>query len=100
MAGANGDISSVERSIEKLTISTEESAKSENDTEREKKAEPRLWGFEARELYKMAINFYKGESGRIDSLARIIPLFISSRCGKRTSCPCPFALFHCCTVRS
>ena len=64
MAGANGDISSVERSIEKLTISTEESAKSENDTEREKKAEPRLWGFEARELYKMAINFYKEKEGK------------------------------------
>lgn len=62
MAGANGDISSVGRKIEKLAISAEESARDENDTQKEERPEPRLWGFETRELYKMAIHFYKGES--------------------------------------
>ncbi|XP_076238768.1 Golgi resident protein GCP60 [Calliopsis andreniformis] len=64
MAGANGDISSVGRKIEKLTISTEESARNEDDTGKEKRPEPRLWGFETRELYKMAINFYKEKEGK------------------------------------
>lgn len=62
MAGTNGDISSVGKKIEKLTVSKEESTKDENDKEKEKKSESRFWGFETRELYKIAINFYKGES--------------------------------------
>ncbi|KZC13457.1 PREDICTED: Golgi resident protein GCP60 [Dufourea novaeangliae] len=64
MAGTNGDISSVERKIEKLGISASESTKNEDDTEREKWAERRLWGFETRELYKMAVNFYKEKEGK------------------------------------
>lgn len=63
MAGTNGNISSVGRKIEKLGISADESVRNENYTEKERRAEPRLWGFETRELYKMAVNFYKGELG-------------------------------------
>ena len=62
MAGINGDISSIGKKIEKLAISVEESVKNESETETGKKLEPRLWGFETRELYKIAVNFYKGES--------------------------------------
>lgn len=62
MAGTNGDISSEERKIEQLAISADESVNNEDDTESEGRSEPRLWGFETRELYKMAVNFYKGES--------------------------------------
>ncbi|XP_033335440.2 Golgi resident protein GCP60 [Megalopta genalis] len=64
MAGTNGDISSMGRKIEKLGISADESTKNDNDTEKEKRVEPRLWGFETRELYKMAVNFYKEKEGK------------------------------------
>lgn len=61
MAGTNGDISLVGKKIEKLAISAENSTQNEIDTESGKNLEPRLWGFETRELYKIAVNFYKGE---------------------------------------
>ncbi|XP_053975005.1 Golgi resident protein GCP60 [Hylaeus anthracinus] len=64
MAGTNGDISSLGKKIEKLAISADESTKNENDTENEERPEPRLWGFETRELYKMAVNFYKEKEGK------------------------------------
>ncbi|CAL7939580.1 unnamed protein product [Xylocopa violacea] len=64
MAGTNGDISSVGRKIEKLAISAEESTKTENDKENEKRLEPRLWGFEPKELYRIAVNFYKEKEGK------------------------------------
>ncbi|XP_076763218.1 Golgi resident protein GCP60 [Xylocopa sonorina] len=64
MAGTNGDISSVGRKIEKLAISAEESTKTENDKENEKRVEPRLWGFETKELYRIAVNFYKEKEGK------------------------------------
>ncbi|KAK9309209.1 hypothetical protein QLX08_001149 [Tetragonisca angustula] len=64
MAGTNGDISSIGKKIEKLAISVEESAKNENETETGKNLEPRLWGFETRELYKIAVNFYKEKEGK------------------------------------
>lgn len=62
MADTNGDISSVEQKIEKLAISAEDLAKNKNDKESGKRWEPHLWGFETKELYKIAVNFYKGES--------------------------------------
>lgn len=64
MAGTNGDISSAERMIDKFTISSDESMRNENDCENAKRPEPRLWGFEIRELYKIAINFYKEKEGK------------------------------------
>ncbi|CAK9806055.1 Golgi resident protein GCP60 [Anthophora plagiata] len=64
MAGANGDIFSVGRKIEKLAISTEESVRNENDGENGKRLEPRLWGFETRDLYRIAVNFYKEKEGK------------------------------------
>ncbi|KOC60036.1 Protein TMED8 [Habropoda laboriosa] len=64
MAGANGDISSVGRKIEKLVISAEESVKNENDAENGERLEPRLWGFETKDLYKIAMNFYKEKEGK------------------------------------
>lgn len=62
MAGTNGDIFSIGKKIEKLTILGEESTKNEDDSENGKKLVPRLWGFETKELYKIAVNFYKGKS--------------------------------------
>lgn len=62
MADTNGDTSSVEQKIEKLAISAKNLAKNKNDEESGKMREPRLWGFETKELYKIAVNFYKGES--------------------------------------
>ncbi|XP_034180470.1 Golgi resident protein GCP60 [Osmia lignaria lignaria] len=64
MAGTNGDISLVGKKIEKLTVSKEESTKDENDKEKKKKSESHFWGFETRELYKIAINFYKEKEGK------------------------------------
>ncbi|XP_078045617.1 Golgi resident protein GCP60 [Augochlora pura] len=64
MAGTNGDISSMGRKIEKLGISVDESTRNDNDMEKEKNLVPCLWGFETRELYKMAINFYKEKEGK------------------------------------
>ncbi|XP_076299675.1 Golgi resident protein GCP60 [Lasioglossum baleicum] len=64
MAGTNGDISSMGRKIEKLRISADESTRDDSDMEKEKSMEPRLWGFETRELYKMAVNFYKEKEGK------------------------------------
>ncbi|XP_026670091.1 Golgi resident protein GCP60 isoform X2 [Ceratina calcarata] len=64
MAGANGDISSVERKIEKLAISAEESLKNENEREIAERPESRLWGFETKELYKIAVNFYREKAGK------------------------------------
>ncbi|XP_043789554.1 Golgi resident protein GCP60 [Apis laboriosa] len=64
MAGTNGDIFSIGKKIEKLTISGEESTKNEDDSENGKKLVPRLWGFETKELYKIAVNFYKEKEGK------------------------------------
>ncbi|KAG7199219.1 hypothetical protein KM043_018089 [Ampulex compressa] len=52
------------RNIEKLQIFAEQSTKSENDTENEMSRELRFWGFETRELYKIALNFYKEKEGK------------------------------------
>ncbi|XP_043251285.1 Golgi resident protein GCP60 [Colletes gigas] len=64
MADTNGDISPLEKKIEKLGISADESTKNENNTKNEETSEPHLWGFETRELYKMAVNFYKEKEGK------------------------------------
>ncbi|XP_076172082.1 Golgi resident protein GCP60 [Ptiloglossa arizonensis] len=71
MAGTNGDISSEERKIEQLAISADESVNNEDDTESEGRSEPRLWGFETRELYKMAVNFYKEKEGKAVHLSYV-----------------------------
>ncbi|XP_033350731.1 Golgi resident protein GCP60 [Bombus vosnesenskii] len=64
MADTNGDIPSVEQKIEKLAISAEDLAKNKNDKESGKRWEPHLWGFETKELYKIAVNFYKEKEGK------------------------------------
>lgn len=65
MADTNdSDITSVEKEIEKLAISAEDLAKNKNDKDSEKRWEPRLWGFETKELYKIAVNFYKEKEGK------------------------------------
>ncbi|XP_003700048.1 Golgi resident protein GCP60 [Megachile rotundata] len=64
MAGTNGDISLVGKKIEKLTISAEKPTTNKNDKENEKRSEPCFWGFETRELYRIAVNFYKEKEGK------------------------------------
>lgn len=61
MASTNGNnISAVEEKLDKLEISAEEKIK-EDETKSTKVFEPHLSGFETRELYKIALNFYKGK---------------------------------------
>ncbi|KAL0124161.1 hypothetical protein PUN28_006176 [Cardiocondyla obscurior] len=48
------------------TENNEEMARKSNDNDVDlmKSCEPRLWGFETRELYKLALNFYKEKEGK------------------------------------
>lgn len=69
MAATEEDVSALGERLEKLSVEDDEetTAKLGNDAENDgddaKICEsPRLWGFETRELYKLALNFYKGES--------------------------------------
>jgi len=63
------DVTALNEGVEKLSVSIqaddEAVSKSENDADDNAKIfdcpEPRLWGFETRELYKLALNFYKGK---------------------------------------
>lgn len=64
MAGANGDISSLGRKVEKLGLSAGESTGNEIADEHGNASPPRLWGFETRDLYKIALNFYKEKEGK------------------------------------
>ncbi|XP_043465654.1 Golgi resident protein GCP60 [Leptopilina heterotoma] len=65
MASTNGNnISSVEEKIEKLEISDENIKQETNESKSTKIFEPHLSGFEMRELYKIAFNFYKEKEGK------------------------------------
>lgn len=66
------DVAALNEHIEKLSVSSaqvnDEASKSEprhDDDKDDAKTldcpEPQLWGFETRELYKLALNFYKGK---------------------------------------
>lgn len=60
------DVSALSERVDKLSVSaTDDEVVSkgvENGADgNAKTCEPRLWGFETRELYKLALNFYKGE---------------------------------------
>jgi len=60
------DVTALNECVEKLSVSAqaddEAVHKSEHDSEKIFGCpEPRLWGFETRELYKLALNFYKGK---------------------------------------
>lgn len=68
------DVRALNERVEKLSVSGQPMSdepsvvKGENDAEENARnldlgcPEPRLWGFETRELYKLALNFYKGEA--------------------------------------
>ncbi|XP_060814009.1 Golgi resident protein GCP60 [Bombus pascuorum] len=60
----DSNITSVEKKFEKLAIPAEDLAKNKNDKDSEDRCEPRLWGFETKELYKIAVNFYKEKEGK------------------------------------
>lgn len=61
MASATDDISAAQRDIVKLKITPERTVKLNDVPDGVKVFEPHLWGFETRELYKIALNFYKGK---------------------------------------
>lgn len=60
------DASTLNERIDELRVSVMEddetaAGRTGNDVDvTAKSCEPRLWGFETRELYKLALNFYKG----------------------------------------
>lgn len=63
-AAAEEDVSALGERIDGLSVSaTEDSGTADgNDVDvMARSCEPRLWGFETRELYKLALNFYKGK---------------------------------------
>ena len=69
-AAAEEDVSALGEWVDELSVSaTEDDKKATNRTDSNdvtaKNCEPRLWGFETRELYKFALNFYKGEHSTI-----------------------------------
>lgn len=64
-AAGEEDVSALDERVNKLNISeendnAENAAKNDTDNNTTKTCVPRLWGFETRELYKLALNFYKG----------------------------------------
>lgn len=68
-AAAEEDVSALDGRIDELSVSATEDSEMPaagridgNDVDvTARSCEPRLWGFETRELYKLALNFYKGE---------------------------------------
>ncbi|XP_012281155.1 Golgi resident protein GCP60 [Orussus abietinus] len=64
MATMNGEISAVEEDLEKLKLSSPRPTKNEDGTRNENVFEPHLSGFETKELYKIALNFYKEKEGK------------------------------------
>lgn len=60
MAATDETVSVLEKDIEKLSVLESDSNKNDDDTKTGEIYEPHLWGFETRELYKIALNFYKG----------------------------------------
>lgn len=63
MAATDETVSVVGKDMEKLSVSESDLNKNEDDTKGGEIYEPHLWGFETRELYKIALNFYKGIRG-------------------------------------
>ncbi|XP_071573777.1 Golgi resident protein GCP60 [Temnothorax nylanderi] len=70
-AAAEEDVSTLGERIDELSISATEDDETTagrtdgNDVDvTTRSCEPRLWGFETRELYKLAINFYKEKEGK------------------------------------
>jgi hypothetical protein len=61
------DVAALNECVEKLSVSAQADDEAVSKTENDGSAkifdypEPRLWGFETRELYKLALNFYKGK---------------------------------------
>lgn len=82
-AAAEEDVSTLSERVAELSVSRTENDEKDaagringNDVDvTAKSCEPRLWGFETRELYKLALNFYKGERDTLTTL---------SRCGARS----------------
>jgi len=77
------DVSALSERVDKLNVSTTDdqavnkSVENGADSNARTICEPRLWGFETRELYKLALNFYKGEYLTVDFdslLARFLGL--------------------------
>ncbi|XP_029170684.1 Golgi resident protein GCP60 [Nylanderia fulva] len=68
MAAAEEDVSALGESLDKLSVEDDEettTSKPGNDADDAKVCEsPQLWGFETRELYKLALNFYKEKEGK------------------------------------
>ena len=71
-AAVEEDVSTLSEWVDELSVSATEDDKNatsrtdSNDVDvTAKNCEPRLWGFETRELYKFALNFYKGERSTI-----------------------------------
>ncbi|XP_025158975.1 Golgi resident protein GCP60 [Harpegnathos saltator] len=68
-AARENDIPALEDQVEKLNLSstTDDAAADKGDddvVDYGKAGEPQLWGFETRELYKIALNFYKEKKGK------------------------------------
>lgn len=62
MASANEDVYAARRDFDKLKLSPDRTSDVSDAKDCAKVFEPHLWGFETRELYKIALNFYKGET--------------------------------------
>ncbi|KAL6267045.1 hypothetical protein P5V15_000121 [Pogonomyrmex californicus] len=70
-AAAEESVSALSERVDKLSVSAtkdderDATGKSKDDGDATAKScEPRLWGFETRELYKLALNFYKEKEGK------------------------------------
>ncbi|XP_020278552.1 Golgi resident protein GCP60 [Pseudomyrmex gracilis] len=69
-AAGDEDVSGLDERVNKLNISAvndnAEKSDTDNNTTNDKTCatSPRLWGFETRELYKLALNFYKEKEGK------------------------------------
>lgn len=61
MASNNTEVADIEDKIDKLNVSKTEIAKKHDDGNIAQGFEPHLSGFETRQLYKIALNFYKGK---------------------------------------
>lgn len=75
MASANDpDVSAVEEKIATLSVEASSSPEKKlpSASDRADVFEPHLSGFETRELYKLALNFYKGESYYPDVISLIL----------------------------
>lgn len=64
-AATENDIPALEEQVEKLNLSSDDVDKVDDDVlDYGNGDEPKLWGFETRELYKLALNFYKEKKGK------------------------------------